>query len=175
MSITITRVTKANAEDLRLPNQPFERFGHMQVTRDETGWHHHETKDDVISAQTFPEEHYQLVDIDRLGFALSAYRDGQCVGLATFEYQFNKLVYLADLKVNADARHQGIASALLDAAKLIAQQHGCAGMCTIAQGSNLAANRFYLHYGFQIGGLETFRYQFTQAAGECDIHYWLSF
>lgn len=64
MSLTITRVTKANAEDLLLPNQPFQRFGHMQVTRDETGWHHHETKDDIISTQTFPEEHYQLEEID---------------------------------------------------------------------------------------------------------------
>ena len=175
MSLIIKRVTEATAQDLLLPNQPFQRFGHMQVTRDANGWHHHETLDVTATTQTFPEENYQLEDIDRLGFALSARVDGQCVGLATFEYQFNKLVYLADLKVNADARHQGIASALLNAAKPIAQANGCAGMCTIAQGSNLAANHFYLHYGFEISGLETFRYQFTQAAGEVDIHYWLSF
>ncbi|WP_125708581.1 GNAT family N-acetyltransferase [Lacticaseibacillus porcinae] len=175
MPITIVRVTKATAQDLLLPNQPFQRFGHVQVTRDENGWHHQETLDPTITTQTFPEENYQLEEIDRLGFALAAHVDDKCVGLATFEYQFNKLVYLAVLKVNAEVRHQGIASALLDAAKPIAQQHGCAGMCTIAQGSNLAANRFYLHYGFEIGGLETFRYEFTQAAGEVDIHYWLSF
>lgn len=175
MAVIISRVTKTNEADLNLPNQPFQRFGHLQVTRDADGWHAVETRDEVVGTQTFPAEHYQLAEIDQRGFALAAYFEQQCVGLATFEYQYNKLMYLADLKVNQAARRQGIASALLDAAQPIGQAHGCAGMCTIAQGSNLAANRFYLSYGFQIGGLETFRYEFTQAAGETDIHYWLRF
>lgn len=173
--IEINRITAANEADLRLPNEPFTHIGTFHVTRDASGWQHHETLLDTTFEQTFPEENYQLAAIDAAGFALGAYSAGQCVGLATFEYQWNRLVYLADLKVNRSARRQGVARALLDAAKPIAQAHGSLGLCTIAQGSNLRANRFYLSYGFQIGGLETFRYEFTKAKGETDVHYWLAF
>lgn len=174
MSITIRPVTAANADALLLPNEPFPRFGHLHVTHDVQGWHHSETQDAEPTTQTFPEEGYKLADIDAAGFALAAYDGDTCVGLATFEWQYNRFVYLDDLKVNSDYRRAGIGSQLLDAAKPVAREHGCKGLCTIAQGSNLAANRFYLKYGFQIGGLETFRYEFTSAKGESDIHYWLA-
>lgn len=174
MTVTIRPVTADNADALLLPNQPFARFGHFHVTRDERGWQHSETLDAQPTTQTFPEEGYKLADIDAAGFALAAYDGTTCVGLATFEWEYNRFVYLADLKVNSDYRRAGIGSQLLDAAKPVAREHGCQGMSTIAQGSNLAANRFYLKYGFQIGGLETFRYEFTSAKGESDIHYWLA-
>ncbi|MCX2454766.1 GNAT family N-acetyltransferase [Lacticaseibacillus nasuensis] len=175
MTITIQQITTANEADLRLPNEPFPIIGEFLVTRTEAGWSHQERLAAQVHEQTFPEENYQLAAIDAAGFALGAYAEEQCVGLATFEYQFNRFVYLADLKVTQTYRRSGVARALLDAAKPIAQAHGSQGLCTIAQGSNVIANRFYLAYGFHIGGLETFRYEFTRAKGETDIHYWLAY
>ncbi|UTI85064.1 hypothetical protein NIT60_13990 [Mammaliicoccus sciuri] len=49
------------------------------------------------------------------------------------------------------------------------------GIYTIAQDNNLNANRFYLKYGFEIGGLNTKSYQFTQQKGKFDIYYYLDF
>lgn len=173
----IERITAANQAALQLPNEPFSRFGEFIVTRDDQGWHHHERLLTKPFTQTFPDEHYQLADIDAVGFALGAFDEATCICLATFEYEFrwNHYLYLADLKVNQAYRGQGIGHQLLNAAIPLAEAHGNQGLCTIAQGSNLAANRFYLKYGFHIGGLNTADYHFTSARGETDINYYLEF
>ncbi|WP_225350644.1 GNAT family N-acetyltransferase [Lacticaseibacillus camelliae] len=136
MAIEIKRITEDNEAALRLPNQPFKRFGRLLVTYTEAGWQHQEQLSAEVAEQTFPEENYQLQDIDAVGFALGAFTDGQCVALATFEYDFhfNRYLYLADLKVNQAFRRQGIAVQLLQAAEPIAKAHGKRGLCTIAQG-----------------------------------------
>lgn len=177
MSILIKPITAANEAALRIPNEPFKLFGHFIVTRDETGWHHHETMDETVREQTFPEENYQLADIDAAGFALGAFDGETCVALATYEYEYrwNHYLYLADLKVNESYRRHGLAHQLLDAAVPVAKAHDKKGLCTVAQGSNLAANRFYLNYGFHIGGLNTNDYYHTIARGETDISYYLDF
>lgn len=177
MSFVITRITQANEAALRLPNQPFKRFGKLLVTYTATGWHHQEQLSTHTFEQTFPEEHYQLKDIDAAGFALGAFTEAQCVALATFEYDFhyNHYLYLADLKVDPAFRRHGIATSLLQAAEPLAEAHGERGLCTIAQGSNLGANRFYLASGFHIGGLNTNDYHFTSQQGDTDIYYYREF
>ncbi|MFD1393077.1 GNAT family N-acetyltransferase [Lacticaseibacillus jixianensis] len=177
MTITITRITQVNEAALRLPNQPFTRFGHLIVSYDNTGWHHREQLDPASSQQTFPEEDYQLAAIDAAGFALGAFAGQQCIGLATFEddFHYNHYLYLADLKVNSQYRRHGVAKQLLEVAGPIAEQRGLRGLCTIAQGSNLGANRFYLASGFHIGGLNTNDYRFTSQQGDTDIYYYREF
>ncbi|WP_203623994.1 MULTISPECIES: N-acetyltransferase [unclassified Lacticaseibacillus] len=177
MAIEIKRITQVNEAALRLPNQPFKRFGTLLVTRTETGWHHQEQLSDQTFEQIFPEENYQLSAIDAAGFALGAFEGSRCVALATFEYDFhfNRYLYLADLKVDPPFRRQRIAAKLLNAAEPLAKAHHKRGLCTIAQGSNLGANRFYLAAGFHIGGLNTNDYRFTTQEGDTDIYYYRDF
>ncbi|MFD1431277.1 GNAT family N-acetyltransferase [Lacticaseibacillus yichunensis] len=172
---TLRRITEADEAAVRLPNQPFKLFGHFIVTRDEAGWQHHEVLDAHVREQTFPEENYQLADIDAKGFAIGAFAGDECVALATFENRWTKYTYLADLKVNVPQRRLGLAHQLMDFARPFAQAAGARGFCTVAQGSNLAANRFYLNYGFHIGGFNTNDYFHTRARGETDIYYYLDF
>lgn len=175
MNITYQQITQATKAALRMPNEPFDRFGQFVVTRDTAGWQHHEVLAPAVTQQTFPDEDYQLATISANGFAIGAFAGAQCVGLAIYEYNWRHYVYLADLKVTAAMRRQGVGRGLLDAARPVAQAHGSLGMTTIAQGSNLAANRFYLKYGFVIGGYNTLDYEFTTQRGDTDVYYYLRF
>ncbi|QKE75734.1 GNAT family N-acetyltransferase [Arthrobacter citreus] len=168
-------ITNQNEAAVRLPNESFEIFGKLIVTKDDKNWSYREELFDTPTKQTFPEENYQLEDINKKGFAIGAFLNDECVGLAIFEYSWTKYLYLADLKVNAKYRREGVGKQLLDFAIPIAKENNCRGLSTIAQGTNLAANRFYLRYGFSIGGLNTQSYFFTSQSGNSDIFYYLNF
>ncbi|MBF0773415.1 GNAT family N-acetyltransferase [Mammaliicoccus sciuri] len=172
--ITIERITKNNEHALKLPNELFELFGKLVVTRTADVWQYHEVLTDS-DTMIFPDENYQLDSIDQKGFAIGAFDDNKCIGLGIFEKDWNQYLYLSDLKVSSSYRGQNVASTLLNAAIELAKDEGIKGIYTIAQDNNLNANRFYLKYGFEIGGLNTKSYQFTQQKGKFDIYYYLDF
>ncbi|WP_051006516.1 GNAT family N-acetyltransferase, partial [Liquorilactobacillus vini] len=171
--IRIERITPNNQVALKLPNEPFALFGRLMVSRIDGKWQFHEVLfDNSKQTQTFPNEKYDLAVIEQNGFALGAFAGKTCVGLAIFENRWNHYLYLSDLKVVAAYRRKKIASQLMDKATKLAKENDMRGLTTIAQDNNLGANRFYLHYGFEIGGLNTKNYQFTKQKGKADIYYY---
>ncbi len=174
-TITIQRIDESNQIALRLPNEPFEMPGRLIVTRTETSWQYEEQLFSSASQDVFPDENYKLDAIDQAGFAVGAFDGETCVGLAIFEKQWNHYLYLSDLKVAGTHKRLGIASKLLGAAISIAKQQQLKGLSTVAQDNNLNANRFYLKYGFEIGGLNTKDYHFTNQHGKYDVYYYLDF
>lgn len=173
--LKIEQVTEETKESLSLPNEPFQLFGELIVTRPNDTWEYQERIFDHAKEKIFPEENYSYEMVSQKGFAVAAYEQDQCVGLAIFEDGWNKYCYLSDLKVKKDFRGNGISKKLLDVASDIAKERNCKGLSTIAQAYNLAANRFYLKYGFEIGGLNTRDYEFTSERGNADIYYYLKF
>ncbi|MFK3938025.1 GNAT family N-acetyltransferase [Alkalihalobacillus sp. NPDC078783] len=171
----IEQVTEETKESLSLSNEPFQLFGELLVTRSNGSWEYSERTFDQRTEKTFPEENYSFENISQKGFAVAAYDQGQCVGLAVFEIGWNKYCYLSDLKVKENNRGRGISKQMLDFAMNLAKEKHCKGLSTIAQAYNLAANRFYLKYGFEIGGLNTRDYEFTSERGNSDIYYYLNF
>lgn len=165
-------ITKETEQDLRLPNEPFEIFGQLMVSRSNNQWTHEEMYFAETESMTFPDENYQYEDIQPKGFAIGAYDNDQCVGLAIFDDNWNKYIYLNDLKVNSSFRKMGVASGLLAAGRQIAEKKGYKGMYTVAQDNNLAACKFYLKQGFEIGGLNTKIYHFTKQTGKADIYFY---
>lgn len=130
--IKIIPISIQNECALLLPNEPFSLMGKLNVIRTKVGWHHEEELFEETDTQVFPNENYKLEEINKNGFAIGAFVGDQCIGLATFEEQWNKFLYLADLKVNGNYRRQGIAKKLLHAAKPIAVKRGCERFSTIA-------------------------------------------
>lgn len=171
----IVLVTEEIKESLNLPNEPFQLFGELIVTRLQDKWAYHERHFEHKREKTFPEESYSFEAIQQNGFAVAAFEQDQCVGLAIFEKQWNKYCYLSDLKVKGSYRGRGISKQMLDFAKDMAKEKNCKGFSTIAQAYNLAANQFYLKYGFEIGGLNTRDYEFTSERGNADIYYYFNF
>lgn len=173
--ITIKKINETNAEALQLPNEPFPLLGRMQVSLINDRWAYQIIKITEVSTQTFPDEDYQLNQIEQNGFALGAFVGTECVGLAIFENHWNKYLYLSDLKVKQSYRRQGISRQLLQAAVPLAQSAGYQGIYTIGQDNNLIACQFYLAMGFVIGGFNSRDYQHTLQQGKSDIYFYWDF
>lgn len=174
-TIKIELVTEDTKSALQLPNEKFHIFGELVVTKPDDKWEYQERYFDETKEKIFPEENYSFATISQNGFAVAAFDHDSCVGLAIFEINWNKYCYLSDLKVNQQYRRSGISKDMLDFAKTISKEKNCRGLSTIAQSYNLAANKFYLKYGFEIGGLNNKNYHFTSEKGNADIYYYLDF
>nr|WP_054677939.1 GNAT family N-acetyltransferase [Lacticaseibacillus sharpeae] len=127
-NIVVKRIDASNCAALALPNEPFPLFGRLVVERADGQWQHREELFTQTTTQTFPDEHYQLADIDAAGFALGAFTaDGTCIGLATYAWRWNKYLYLDDLKVNGDFRGQGLQPSCWMPLNHWRRRAGCAG------------------------------------------------
>lgn len=167
------KITAENKEDIRLPNEPFELFGKMIVNRVNNEWTYTEELFDKIETMVFPEESYDLEKIQKNGFAIGAYHESDCIGLAIYEYNWNKYLYLYDLKVNRDFRKMGVAAELIKIGQHYAEKLNYEGLYTVGQDNNLAACKFYLKQGFEIGGFNTHVYNHTQQKEKSDIYFYL--
>lgn len=173
--ITYCKITKERAKDLHLPNEPFALCGELVVSRMENQWVYDTDFYEKKTSMVFPNENYTFEEVDKKGFAVGAYRDKTCVGIAIYEYNWNKFLYLMDLKVNSQYRKKGIASELLKVGQHYAEKLEYQGLYTIAQDNNLAACKFYLKQNFVIGGLNTMDYQQTSQQGKTDIYFYKTF
>ena len=167
------KITIENKDDIRLPNEPFDLFGKLVVQRINNQWSYEIELFDETETMVFPEENYDFYQIQKNGFAIGAYHEGKCVGLAIYEYNWNKYLYLYDLKVNRDFRKMGVASGLIKNGLDDVEELGYKGIYTVGQDNNLAACKFYLNQGFEIGGLNTRNYDHTKQAGKADIYFYL--
>ena len=169
----IRKISKSNDLDLKLLNEPFEIKGKIIVTRVQEKWQYRFQENKETYWMSFPDEDYLIEDIDAKGFALGAYNNGELIGLAIFQNNWNRFLYLSDLKVKKDFRRKGVSKALVKKGFDIACQEKYKGLYTIAQDNNIVACRFYLKQGFAIGGFNNRDYQYTQQEGKADVYFYL--
>lgn len=170
-------ISKDDEKSLLLKNEPFTIFGELIVKRYNEKWDYEIKKyvQEEIKQQTFPDEGYKWRDVIKNGFAVGAFNGEKTIGLAIFNNQWHKYLYLEDLKVIEKYRQKGVAHSLLQLAEGIAQANGYKGFWTIGQNNNVAACEFYLKYGFEIGGLDTKVYDNTSQKGKQNIHFYYDF
>lgn len=172
-NIRIDIVTAADQEALHLENEAFDVFGRLIVSRINEKWEYDKELFSETTTMTFPDEAYAYEQVSQNGFAVAAYVDEECVGLAVIQKDWFQYMYLMDLKVKQKYRKSGIAKLLIARAKEEAVQLGKRGIYTIGQDNNLAACLFYLNSGFRIGGLNTDVYKHTRQEGKADIYFYL--
>lgn len=175
MEIFIKRIDEKNKTDINIPNEPFLLYGKMLPSYNNGTWNYttekFENKD--ITSMVFPDENYDFEELSKTSIFVGAYLNEVCIGLAIYQYSWNKYLYLYDLKVNKDYRKNGIGKRLIEEGKKIALEHGYRGIYTQGQDNNLGACMFYINSGFQIGGLDTMVYKGTKQEGKCDIIFYL--
>lgn len=171
--IEIRKLTQENAQDLNLPNEPFEMPGKFIPRLEDGIWSYRTELFDVPQIMTFPEENYDFSEREEKGVVFGAYEDGKCIGIAIFEDYWLKYMYLYDLKVSAAARGKGVGKALIRVGLEAAKERGYRGLYTIAQDNNLNACMFYLKAGFEIGGFDNRVYGGTSQAHKADILFYL--
>lgn len=166
-------ITVENKQDIQLPNEPFDLFGRMHVNRMAGEWSYEIELFSERETMVFPEENYDIEQIENNGFAIGAYHNNICIGIAIYEFSWNKYIYLSDLKVKREFRKMGIAAGLIREGQKYAKKYEYKGIYTVAQDNNLAACKFYLKQGFEIGGLNTRSYGHTKQEGKFDIYFYL--
>ena len=169
----IKLISQERAEDLNMPNEVFELFGKLNVQRLDRQWDYSIHYFEESKWEVFPDEAYDWQQVMTQGFALGAYVDEQLLGLAIFQDDWKKFMYLHDLKVTQAFRKNGVAAELIKKGHELALERGYRGIYTIGQDNNLAACRFYLKQGFLIGGFNDCDYRYTQQANKADIYFYL--
>jgi len=173
MPISYKKISKDNEKDLNIPNEPIDIIGRLIVSRSENEWSHSSELFTEKTDMIFPNEAYDSVEINGKGFAIGAYDQDKCVGLAVMQDDWAKFMYLADLKINRAYRKRGIAAELMKECKIEADKRKYKGIYTVAQDNNLIACRFYMNQGFEIGGLNTHGYKYTTQEHKADIYFYL--
>ena len=170
--ISIRFIGKENASDINIKNEPFELFGRMLPFYQNGIWDYSVSKNESITWDRFPDENYDFEEMEKEYVFIGAYDGSACIGLAILKHQWNKYLYLHDLKVNGAYRGRHIATNMIGEAYKYAKEHGYNGLRTIGQDNNLAACLLYINNGFRIGGLDTEVYNGTALEGNSDIYFY---
>ncbi|WKB55484.1 GNAT family N-acetyltransferase [Eleftheria terrae] len=93
---------------------------------------------------------------------LAARRGATLAGYLAISTNWNGYALIEDIAVDAGARRQGVASALLDAAGRWAAAQGLPGLMLETQNNNVAACRLYERHGFVLGGVDAWLYRGEQ-------------
>lgn len=168
--IEVKIIDSEHKKDINIPNEPFELFGRMAVSRadGEWTWELIRFAPENVAEMCFPDENYDFEAMGESAF-LGAYDGEKCVGLAILQPGFFKYMYLYDLKVARAYRGQGVGKMLIGRAKALASECGYRGIYTQGQDNNPGACLFYLGAGFYIGGLDTNVYRHTSQEGKSDV------
>jgi ribosomal protein S18 acetylase RimI-like enzyme len=173
MNEIVTRfIGKENASDINLKNEPFALTGRMLPCYQDGRWSYSTVKNEEIGQDLFPDENYNFDTMEKDYVFVGAYDCSDCIGLAILKHQWNKYLYLHDLKVNRAYRGQHVAAKLINTAYAYAKEQGYRGIWAICQDNNLSACLFYIHTGFRIGGLDTEVYTGTSQEGKADIYFY---
>lgn len=170
-NILIRVVDKEYASDINIKNEPFQLFGRMMPSYQDGKWGYEITHNENVEWDCFPDENYDFEQMKENYVFIGAYDDSKCIGLAIMERQWNKYIYLYDLKVNSAYRGRHIGKQLIDSCYSYAKEQNYLGMWTVGQDNNLGACLFYINNGFRIGGLNTEVYIGTKQEGKADIYF----
>ncbi len=171
--IDVRIIGAEHKQDINIPNEPFFLFGRMIPTYVEGQWNYSVEKFDREEQMCFPDENYSYDDMADNSTFIGAYDNEKCIGLAIMQEGFFRYMYLYDLKVNSAYRKCGVAKALIEKAKIIAEEKGYRGIYTQGQDNNLGACLFYIRTGFYIGGFDSNVYKGTKQEGKSDIIFYL--
>ena len=96
-----------------------------------------------------------------------------CLGRIRIAKSWNGDGRVEDLAVCRPCRGRGVGTALMDAAVAWAEEKGLDGLTLETQDNNLPACRFYLKYGFVLGGIDARVYHHTPHRKETALYFYL--
>lgn len=175
MSVEIKVIDEQSSTDINLKNEEFELVGRFIPKYLDENWSYdiQMFPKEKLSSQVFPDENYDYNLMKEDHIFVGAYVKNEIVGLAIYKHNWNKYLYLYDLKVNTAFRNRNIASQLIEKGRELAEKNNYQGIYTQAQDNNLIACKFYVHTGFEIGGFDNKIYDGTKQSGKADVIFYL--
>lgn len=173
--IEIRKIDNSHRKDINIPNEPFRLYGRLLPSYIDGKWNCQAAyfAETDIREMRFPDENYDYEKMCADHIFIGAYDAETCIGLAILRHNWNKYIYLYDLKVNSAYRKQGVGRLLIKKSREIAREQGYHGVYTQGQDNNLGACLFYLKNGFCVRGIDTWVYTGTSQEGKADILFYL--
>ena len=111
-----------------------------------------------------PDNHAQvrglslIIENPAIGHIIVAREHGKLVGMVNLLYTIStalggKVCILEDMIVSPEARCMGVGSEIIKYAISYAQQAGCMRITLLTDNSNIAAQRFYGRFGFEVSAM----------------------
>lgn len=172
------RVIPFSAELIDLlprPQQPFDVIGKLVPLYDGVSWSWREELFAEPRVKTYPDEDFdpaEYIDNPEQA-AFLAMRESECVGSLRVCRRWNGGAFVDDLAIDLAHRGRGLGRRLMDAAVNWAKARKLVGMSLETQDRNLLACRFYIKYGFKLGGIDTKVYARPDYRGETALYFYL--
>lgn len=175
MDYTILRFDETRLHFLPRPQQPFAIIGRLVPRFDGQMWSLSEELLDTPREKTYPDDRYDPMEyIDNPDQAVFlAMDEEECVGSIRVCKRWNGNAFIDDLAVDRAHRGQGIGRRLMDAAVKWGRENKLHGVSLETQDWNLLACRFYLLYGFQLGGIDCRVYDKFETRSETALYFYL--
>lgn len=161
MSYKIIRLDKTMLSLLPHPQEPIDVIGRLLPKYDGRKWEISEELLDIPIQKTYPDVTFdpmEYVDNPEQA-AFLAMLDDKCIGSIRVCARWQKNAFIDDLAIDREHRRHGIGTMLMDAAVSWGQEKELYGVSLETQNWNLLACRFYLKYGFKLGGLDCSVYE----------------
>lgn len=173
------RIVKYNIDMLQyFPHneQPFDIVGRLVPMYNGVEWTISEELFEERGEKTYPNDTYDpvtYIDNDDEA-AFLAFNNDERIGSIRVCKRWNGNAFIDDLKVDRAHRHKGVGKLLMDAAVQWSKEKGLNGLSLETQDSNLLACRFYLKYGFKLGGIDTKVYTHPLYKQDVALYFYLS-
>jgi len=175
MKYEIVRFDETMFSLLPHSEEPFEIIGRLVPIYDGREWQLSEELLDVPREKTYPNDSFApTIYIDTPDeAAFLAMFDGKCIGSLRIGRRWNKNAFVDDLAIDRIHRGHGVGTMLMDAAVNWSKENSFHGVSLETQDWNLFACRFYLKYGFKLGGIDRFVYDAFETRGETALYFYL--
>ena len=174
MIFSIEKLTQHNQALLPHMQQAFDVIGKVIPNYNGREWTLTEVLADFTVSKTYPDDIYDSAEYveNENQAAYVAIVDEKCVGSIRVCRRWNGNAFIEDLSVDRAYRHCGIGKALMDAAFEWSREKGLQGVSLETQDNNVLAIRFYLKYGFHLGGIDTNVYTDPNCIGETAFYFY---
>jgi len=175
MAYEIARFDISMLSLLPRPQEPFEIIGRLVPVYDGHEWNVSEELLDEPREKLYPDDSFDpMTYIDNPDeAAFLAMLDNKCVGSLRVCKRWNGNAFIDDLAIDRAHRGKGAGTMLMDAAVNWGKERGLRGVSLETQDNNLRACRFYLKYGFKLGGIDRHVYDTHAYRGETALYFYL--
>lgn len=176
MDVAIVPLNEERLPLFPTSHTPFPVIGRLVPKYDGMHWSVSEELLGTPLEKTYPDESFDPADYigcpDRAAFLALVGED--CVGMVRLCRNWNQNALIEDLEIKPAFRRRGIGARLMDAAADWSRRQGLRGMMLETQDWNLMACRFYLRYGFVLGGLDSLLYAHSPYHKETALFFYLA-
>lgn len=175
MSYSIVQFDNTKLNFLPHAEEPFNIIGRLVPYYDGTEWKTCEELFDIPKEKIYPSELFDsseyLNNPNKAAFL--AMINEECVGSIFVCKRWNKNAYIDSITIDRAHRGNGVGKMLMDKAVSWGKENGLYGVSLETQDVNLLACRFYLKYGFKLGGVDNKVYSAGPYRDELALHFYL--